>query len=63
MSYKLEFERFKTSDDLEFLRNEKRVTESTVPECSMHLMYLRSKASVLEQRIKELEQSLHEVFG
>ena len=63
MSYELEFNRIRTSEDLEFLRSEKRETEITVPESMMHAVYLASKTKCIQQRIKELEQSLHEVFG
>ncbi len=62
-SFDDEFEKLKKSEDLDFLRKELQKTKCDSPECTIHMMYLNNKIGVISSRIKELEKSLHEVFG
>ncbi len=58
-----EFDNLRVCEDLDFLRKELIDTQNTVPESMMHAVYLASRTKRIKQRIEELEQSLHEVFG
>ncbi len=58
-----EFDTLRASEDLDLLRKELMNTENSSPESMMHAVYIASKTNLLKKRIKELEKSLHEVFG
>ena len=58
-----EFQKLRTSEDLDFLRNELEKTKQVRPECTTHMFYLNMKINIIEKRIADVKKSLHDVFG
>ncbi len=46
------------SNDIGYLRDQLKINKDTPPECTMHNLYLNNVISVINTRIKELEDEL-----
>ena len=50
--------KLKTSNDISTLRDELKITKKSMPDCAAESMYRTNKISIIEARIKELEDEL-----
>lgn len=58
-----ELEVLQRSEDLDFLYNELKWAQVTIPDSAEHKLYLKSKIETIKKRINVVEKSLYEVFG
>lgn len=50
--------RLKTSNDISTLRKELKITRNSQPDCAAESLYRTNKISIIESRIKELEDEM-----
>jgi hypothetical protein len=56
-------ERLRVSTDLSYLKQQLVITQNCMPDCATESLYRTNKISILETRIKELEDEIYMTFS